>query len=154
MTILYVRMSSSSSSLCFSLFDICNLGQPLCFCELDATLRYSNTKRNPNRLFFGCPKYNTKGLPYCKYFKWADGDQCRELDLQARLNEVERKEKEVEKRLSDIEQMEIELHKRAAEIDKKEMVQSTRDEAFLKNELVLLEQDAGIRRSSTLLRVY
>ncbi|KAG6734125.1 hypothetical protein I3842_01G257500 [Carya illinoinensis] len=126
MTISYVRMSSLSSSL-----------QPLCFCELGSTLRYSNTKRNPNRPFFCCPKYNTKGLPYCKYFKWADGDQCRELDLQARLNEVERKEKEVLKRLSNIEKMEIELRKRAAEIEKKEMVQSTRDEAFLKRELVL-----------------
>ncbi|KAF5443903.1 hypothetical protein F2P56_036423 [Juglans regia] len=146
----YVRMSSSTLSSSSSGKRTC---QSLCFCDLQATLRYSNTPRNPRRPFFGCPNYNTKGLPYCKFFKWADGDQYMQLELQERKNELLRKEKEVDERLRDIEKREIKLRKREDEIEKREMVQDGRDEEFLKKELMLFEKEAGLTRSRTLLRL-
>ncbi|KAF5472880.1 hypothetical protein F2P56_009548 [Juglans regia] len=117
-------LSSSSSGI--------RTCQPLCFCDLQATFRYSNTLRNPRQPFFGCPNYNTKRLPYCKFFKWVDGDQYMKLELQERKNELLRKEKEVDDRFRDIEKREIEIRKREDEIEKREMVQDGQDEEFLK----------------------
>ncbi|KAG7986985.1 hypothetical protein I3843_03G110000 [Carya illinoinensis] len=66
-----------------------------CFYEVEVTLRYSNTPRNPGRPFLGCPKYNNEGLPYCKFFKWADGA----LDVEQEIEDIKqyllRKEEEL-----------------------------------------------------------
>ncbi|XP_035545098.1 uncharacterized protein LOC118348188 [Juglans regia] len=117
-------MSSSSSSMSSSSFAKRTLGQAHCFCKVDATLRYSCTPRNPERPFLGCPKYNTEGLPYCKFFKWADSNQEIEFHLQERNNDLLRREKEVEKMLDDVEKMKTELRKRVDEIEKRELVLS------------------------------
>ncbi|XP_040994651.1 uncharacterized protein LOC121241099 [Juglans microcarpa x Juglans regia] len=110
----------SSSSLSSSSFDKRTLASPLCFCDVEAILRYSNTKANLGRPFLRCPKYNTKGLPYYKYFKWADSDQ--DIELEERKNELSRKEKELEKRHIDVENKVIELLKIVDDIKKIEMV--------------------------------
>ncbi|XP_040986350.1 uncharacterized protein LOC121234474 [Juglans microcarpa x Juglans regia] len=130
------------------------LGQAHCFCKVDATLRYSSTPRNPGRPFLGCPKYNTEGLPYCKFFKWADSNQEIELHLQERNNDLLRREKEVEKTLDDVEKMKTELRKRVDEIEKKELVVLNREIVVSTREKVLLEQETVMRRGRTLHRVF
>ncbi|KAF5464644.1 hypothetical protein F2P56_014705 [Juglans regia] len=134
--VILVEVRMSLSSLSSSSFGKCTLAPPLCFCEVQAILRYSNTKENPERPFLGCPKYNTKGLPYCKYFKWAD------IELQEYANELLRKEEELEKRLFNVEIQVTELCKIVDEIKKREM------------ELVLLERESVLRHSRTLSWVY
>ncbi|KAG7946223.1 hypothetical protein I3843_14G028600 [Carya illinoinensis] len=54
----HLRMSSSSSSIYSSSFSKRILGQTLCFCELEATLKWFTTAKNPRRPFLGCSKYN------------------------------------------------------------------------------------------------
>ncbi|MED6223085.1 hypothetical protein PIB30_070555 [Stylosanthes scabra] len=44
---------------------------PRCNCGAYAILFESLTPSNPNRLFFGCQHFKTKG-PYYKYFAWLD----------------------------------------------------------------------------------
>ncbi|XP_041018570.1 uncharacterized protein LOC121260682 [Juglans microcarpa x Juglans regia] len=129
------------------------LASPLCFCDVEANLRYSNTKANPGRPFLGCPKYNMKGLPHCNYFKWADSEQ--NIEVEERKNEVSRKtEEELEKRLSDIENKVTELLKIVDDIKKIEMVLYSIYEEVRKNELVLLEREVALRHSRTLSRMY
>ncbi|KAF5452627.1 hypothetical protein F2P56_027603 [Juglans regia] len=143
----------SSSSLSSSSFGKRTLASPLCFCDVEANLRYSNTKANPGRPFLGCPKYNTKGLPHCNYFKWADSEQ--DIELEEKKNEVSRKtEEELQKRLSDIENKVTELLKIVDDIKKIEMVLYTISEEVRKKESVLLEREAALRRSRTLSRMY
>ncbi|KAF5447834.1 hypothetical protein F2P56_023946 [Juglans regia] len=144
-----VSTTDSSSS-----FGKPSLGQPLCFCEIEAQLRYSSTIKNPGRPFLGCPNYNTKGLPYCKYFKWVEEDQYKKSDLRETHNELLRAKKELEKILDDIEKSKIDLRKRADEIEMREMTLSNRNEEVVKKELAVLVREAQIRHSRTLLRVY
>ncbi|XP_018854314.2 uncharacterized protein LOC109016347 [Juglans regia] len=139
--------SSLSSSMSSSLFPKRTLGQTHCFCKVDATLKYSSTRRNPGRPFLGCPKYNTEGLPYCKFFKWADGNEEIEFRLQERNNELLRKENELEKMMDDVEKTKTELRKRVDEIEKRELVVSNREKE-------LLEQQTEMRRGRILLRLY
>ncbi|KAF5445161.1 hypothetical protein F2P56_034230, partial [Juglans regia] len=113
-----------SSSLSSSSVGKRTFAPPLCFCEVQAVVRYSTTKANPGRPFLGCPKYNTKELPYCKYFKWAD------IELQEYANKLSRKEEELEKRLFEVEIQVTELRKIVDEFKKREM------------ELVLLERES------------
>ncbi|XP_041009481.1 uncharacterized protein LOC121253545 [Juglans microcarpa x Juglans regia] len=122
-----------SSSISSSSFGKRALGIPFCFCEEPATLRLARTAKNPGRPFLGCPKYNTKGLPYCRFFKWADINEENELHLQESTNEFVMKEKELEKKIEDVQKREIEV---------------------MKKELVLREQEAEIRRSHKLLLAY
>ncbi|MED6167949.1 hypothetical protein PIB30_007621 [Stylosanthes scabra] len=44
---------------------------PKCNCGVYAVWYLSNTSKNPNRLFFGCPFFKI-GDRYCKYFLWLD----------------------------------------------------------------------------------
>ncbi|XP_035549764.1 uncharacterized protein LOC118349438 [Juglans regia] len=113
-----------SSSLSSSSVGKRTFAPPWCFCEVQAVVRYSTTKANPGLPFLGCPKYNTKGLAYCKYFKWAD------IELQEYANELSRKEEELEKRLFEVEIQVTELRKIVDEFKKREM------------ELVLLERES------------
>ncbi|XP_041002988.1 uncharacterized protein LOC121248559 [Juglans microcarpa x Juglans regia] len=120
----FVQMSSSpslSSAMTSSSFAKPTVGQPFCYCEVPATLRYSHTGRNPRRPFLGCSKYNTEGLPYCKFFKWADGNHEYELQLQECLNELLRSQRELEKKLDDIKKTLIQLCKRVEETEKREL---------------------------------
>ncbi|KAF5448082.1 hypothetical protein F2P56_028647 [Juglans regia] len=97
------------------------VGQLVCYCEVPATLRYSHTGRNPGRPFLGCSKYNTEGLPYCKFFKWADGNHEYEQHLRECLNELLRSQRELDNKLDDIKKTLIELCKRAEETEKREL---------------------------------
>ncbi|KAG7992140.1 hypothetical protein I3843_02G113000 [Carya illinoinensis] len=143
-------MSSSSMSSA----SVSNPSQstPLCFCEVEATLKYSNTRRNPGRAFLGCRKYNTEGLPYCKFFKWADSQDI-EQDLFKLKKELLKKEADLVKMLKEIEKREIELQKKADEIEKEILLASINEE-IMKKEWMLLQQEAEIRRSRTLFRLF
>ncbi|KAG6620286.1 hypothetical protein I3842_Q071200 [Carya illinoinensis] len=107
--------------LTMSASSISSASSTKCYCEVEATMRYANTARNPGRPFLGCPKYNTQGLPYCKFFKWVDRDQMGELELrEMTIQALLRKLKELEKKLLDVEKREIELEGRVVEIENKE----------------------------------
>ncbi|KAF5472342.1 hypothetical protein F2P56_009067 [Juglans regia] len=121
------------------------MGQPLCFCEVEAQVRYSSTTRNPGRPFLGCPKYNTK---------WVEEDEYKKSDLREIHNELLRTKKELKKILDDIEKSKIDLCKRADEIEMKEMELSHRNEEVVNKEMALVVREAELRRSRTLLRVY
>ncbi|KAG6719286.1 hypothetical protein I3842_04G194500 [Carya illinoinensis] len=56
----HLRMSKSTSSISSSSFIKRSLGKKVCFCELEATLKWSTTTKNPRRPFLGCSKYNTQ----------------------------------------------------------------------------------------------
>ncbi|KAF5468060.1 hypothetical protein F2P56_003224 [Juglans regia] len=143
----------SSSSLSSSSVGKRTAAKPLCFCDVEANLRYSNTKANPGRPFLGCSKYNTKGLPHCNYFKWVDSEQ--DIKLEERKNLVSRKtEEELQKRLSDIENKVTELLKIVDDIKKIELVLYSISEEIRKKESVLLEREAALRRSRMLSRLY
>ncbi|XP_042965915.1 uncharacterized protein LOC122299598 [Carya illinoinensis] len=143
----------SSSSMSSASVDNRTLSTPVCFCEVEATLKYSNTRRNPGRPFLGCRKYNTEGLPYYKFFKWADSEDI-EQDLLKRKNDLLRKEADLVKMLEDIEKREIQLRKKADEIEKKEILLASLNEEIMKKEWMLLQQQAEIRRSHTLFRLF
>ncbi|KAF5457563.1 hypothetical protein F2P56_021656 [Juglans regia] len=150
----HLRMSSSSSSISSSSFPKRTLGKPLCFCELEVTLKWSTTAKNPRRPFLGCSKYNTQGLPYCKFFKWLDGNEVIELQVEEKMNEVLKKEKEVEKILELLEKREIELRKIVDRLERVQMVLSTKSDEVMQKESLLNAQEAKIRRVGTLLRIY
>ncbi|XP_041025287.1 uncharacterized protein LOC121265664 [Juglans microcarpa x Juglans regia] len=144
----------SSSTTDSSSFGKRSMGQPLCFCEVEAQVRYSSTTRNLGRPFLGCPKYNTKGLPYCKYFKWVEGDEYKKFDVREIHNELLRTKKELKKILDDIEKSKIDLCKRADEIEMREMALSHRNEEVVNKEMALVVREAELRHSRTLLRLY
>ncbi|XP_042978763.1 uncharacterized protein LOC122309352 [Carya illinoinensis] len=112
-------MSSSSSSMTSASFaKPTKEGPEFCFCELEAVVRYSKTERNPGRPFLGCPKYNTKGLPCCKFFKWADSNDDCEHHCQHQFREIYaellKKEKELEKKEKELELREISIRRSRA----------------------------------------
>ncbi|RYR53815.1 hypothetical protein Ahy_A06g029065 [Arachis hypogaea] len=43
-----------------------------CFCGLKAVIKKSGTAKNPDRLFYVCPRYQKNS--HCNYFKWVDDD--------------------------------------------------------------------------------
>ncbi|CAL1366973.1 unnamed protein product [Linum trigynum] len=43
-----------------------------CGCGLRAARKISHTTKNPNRKFFGCPKYGSKTSEPCDFFQWYD----------------------------------------------------------------------------------
>ncbi|XP_042968998.1 uncharacterized protein LOC122301669 [Carya illinoinensis] len=139
---------SSSTTTSSSSFAKQKRGHPLCFCEIEAQLRYSNTQHNPGRPFLGCPKYNKEGLPYCKYFKWVEGDEYPLSDPSETHTEFSSREKELKKKLVDIEKIILDLRKK---VDEFEVILSNRNEELLK-ELVAVVHEAEMRRSRTLLR--
>ncbi|XP_035539702.1 uncharacterized protein LOC118344052 [Juglans regia] len=149
-----LRMSSSSSSISSSSFPKSTLGKPLCFYELEATLKWSSTAKNPRRPFLGCSKYNTQGLPYCKFFKWLDGNEVIDLQVEERTASLLKKEKEVEKILELLEKREIELRKIVDRLERVQMVLSNKCDDVIQKELVLNAQEAKLRRVGTLFRIY
>ncbi|CAN1171976.1 hypothetical protein LINPERHAP2_LOCUS29903 [Linum perenne] len=47
-------------------------GEVLCHCRLRASRRISRIEMNPNRKFFGCPRYSSKVDRECGFFVWFD----------------------------------------------------------------------------------
>ncbi|XP_016177894.1 uncharacterized protein LOC107620208 [Arachis ipaensis] len=43
-----------------------------CGCGCRPVLRWSGTNTNPDKPFFGCPNYNTRGKTWCGFFLWVD----------------------------------------------------------------------------------
>ncbi|KAG7991504.1 hypothetical protein I3843_02G079600 [Carya illinoinensis] len=86
------KVSSEDSSSSLVTHTLRN--NPMCTCGSPASLKTSNTPRNPGRSFFGCSKYNSQGLPHCNYFKWADSDSCHEKEKEI---EMLRKEEKLQK---------------------------------------------------------
>ncbi|XP_052117783.1 uncharacterized protein LOC127747678 [Arachis duranensis] len=43
-----------------------------CGCGCRPVLRWSGTNTNPDKSFFGCPNYDTRGKIWCGFFLWAD----------------------------------------------------------------------------------
>ncbi|KAF5455038.1 hypothetical protein F2P56_024656 [Juglans regia] len=140
-----ISSSTTNSSSSFGKRTLC---RPLCFCEVEAQLRYSSTAKNPERPFLGCPKYNTK------YLKWVEADEYRRYDLGETHHQLLRTKKELEKILDEIEKSKIDLRKRVDEIEMREMVLSNRNEEVVNKELALVVREAQIRHSCKLLRVY
>ncbi|KAG6725963.1 hypothetical protein I3842_02G056600 [Carya illinoinensis] len=91
---------------------------PMCTCGSPASLRTSNTRRNPGRAFFGCSNYNMKGLPHCNFFKWADSDQEREQELVKIEIELLRKKDELQKTQEEFQKTREELRKLDEEVRK------------------------------------
>ncbi|KAG6677294.1 hypothetical protein I3842_14G018400 [Carya illinoinensis] len=147
-------MSKSSSSISSSSYPKRTLGKELCFCELEATLKWSTTTKNPRRPFLGCSKYNTQGLPYCKFFKWLDGNEVTELQYRERIDELLKKERDVEKLLELLGKREIELRKIVERLERVQMVLSNKSDEVMQKELVLNAQEAKRRRLCTLLSLY
>ncbi|KAG6724283.1 hypothetical protein I3842_03G252900 [Carya illinoinensis] len=100
---------SSSTTTSSSSFAKQNLPHPLCFCEIEAQLRFSNTQNNSGRPFLSCPKYNKEGLPYCKYFKWVEGHEYKMADRPETDAEFCSKEKELKMLVNEIEKLIIDL---------------------------------------------
>ncbi|KAG7954730.1 hypothetical protein I3843_11G034900 [Carya illinoinensis] len=130
------------------------MGQTLCFCKVEATLKFSNTTRNPRRPFLGCLNDKSEGLPYCNFFKWVDSNEENELELREKANELERKEKELEmkdkeleKRLEYLEKREAELGKKSDDIEKRELLVANLNKEVRKKELMLVLREAKISRS-------
>ncbi|XP_042977141.1 uncharacterized protein LOC122308048 [Carya illinoinensis] len=132
----HLRMSKSSSSS----FPKRSLGKELCFCELEATLKWSTTTKNPRRPFLGCSKYNTQGLAYCKFFKWLDGNEVIELQVQERIDELLKKEKDVENILQMLEKREIELHKIVDRLERVSMVLSNKSDEVTQKDWCLMHK--------------
>ncbi|KAG6672351.1 hypothetical protein I3842_16G053000 [Carya illinoinensis] len=114
----------SSSLMSSASVDNRTLSTPVCLCEVEATLKYSNSRRNPCRAFLGCRKYNTE---------WADS-QDKEQNLLKRKNELLRKGADLVKMLEDIEKREIQLQKKVNEIEKKEILLASINEEIMKKE--------------------
>ncbi|XP_042944842.1 uncharacterized protein LOC122278726 [Carya illinoinensis] len=117
---------SSSSSMSYSSFVTRTTAQPLCCCGVKATLKYSTTTKYPGRPFLGCPKYNIEGLPFCKFFQWADSNQVTELQLQERIMLLLQREKDLEKIVHLLEKREIDLWKIVDQLEN-ELVRHTED---------------------------
>ncbi|XP_042959489.1 uncharacterized protein LOC122305777 [Carya illinoinensis] len=117
---------SSSSSMSSSSFAKRTTGQPLCCCGVKATLKFSTTAKNPGRPFLGCPKYNTEGLPFCKFFQWADHHQVTELQLQERINDLLQREKDLSKIVDLLEKRENDLRRMVDHLEK-ELLRQTQE---------------------------
>ncbi|MED6161124.1 hypothetical protein PIB30_057791 [Stylosanthes scabra] len=52
---------------------------PKCHCGVYAILYRSRTRKNPNRLFLGCPFFK-QGKLYCSFFEWLD-KHCMKLGV-------------------------------------------------------------------------
>ncbi|KAG6675638.1 hypothetical protein I3842_15G113000 [Carya illinoinensis] len=104
---------SSSSSMSSSSFAKRTMGHPLCCYGVKATLKFSTTAKNPGRPFLGCPKYNTEGLPFCKFLQWADSNQ-REKDLSKIVDLLKKRKIDLRKM---VDQLEKELLRQTQEPD-------------------------------------
>ncbi|KAG2690366.1 hypothetical protein I3760_09G182800 [Carya illinoinensis] len=114
------KVSSEDSSSSLVTHTLSN--NPMCTCGSPASLRTSNTPRNPGRSFFGCSKYNSQELPHCNYFKWADSDSCheREKELVKLKIEMLRKEEELHLAQAEAQQIVKEVRRREEEVQRRE----------------------------------
>ncbi|XP_042962579.1 uncharacterized protein LOC122296848 [Carya illinoinensis] len=118
------------------------MGHPLCCYVVKATLKFSTTAKNPGRPFLGCPKYNTEGLPFCKFLQWADSNQVTELHLQERINDLLQREKDLSKIVDLLKKRKIDLRKMVDQLEK-ELLRQTQ-EPDIKWEQKLGKQFSGI----------
>ncbi|CAN0880921.1 hypothetical protein LINGRAHAP2_LOCUS13926 [Linum grandiflorum] len=76
-------MSKMNRSLT-SFDEFCYEEDPVfCHCGVQASRRISHTAQNPNRKFFRCSNYKSKGDKGCSYFEWFDeksGCRYREIE--------------------------------------------------------------------------
>ncbi|KAG6661148.1 hypothetical protein CIPAW_03G153800 [Carya illinoinensis] len=140
----------------------------MCTCGSPAKLRTLNTPRNLGRSFFGCSKYNTKGLPYCNYFKWADSGHEREKELFNIKIEMSRMEEELHETQAEVHQIEEEVRRREEEFRKREeevrnameKVRSALEdvrsalEEIRKIEGEIVKKELGVWRQCTHIRLY
>ncbi|KAG2692150.1 hypothetical protein I3760_08G039000 [Carya illinoinensis] len=116
------KVSSEDSSSSLVTHTLRN--NPMCTCGSPASLRISNTPRNPGRSFFGCSKYNSQGLPHYNYFKWADSDSGHEREKELVKIEINslRNEEELQKTKAEFQFQQIakELRRREEEVRKRE----------------------------------
>ncbi|KAG2721937.1 hypothetical protein I3760_02G104700 [Carya illinoinensis] len=153
------KVSSSASSSELTIHSLRK--NPMCTCGSPASLRTSKTPRNPGRAFFGCSKYNKKGLPHCDYFKWADSDQASENELMNIFGEMCRKEEELRKVQVELRKFEEEVRKREEEVRKREEeVRTWMEEARTWMEEVrkihgeIVKRDSGVQCERPHLRIY
>ncbi|MED6135530.1 hypothetical protein PIB30_047343 [Stylosanthes scabra] len=54
-----------------------------CHCGMRLVLRWYGTDLNPDRPFYGCPKYNTSGNQWCGVFEWANCEDDENMVVRA-----------------------------------------------------------------------
>ncbi|MED6215871.1 hypothetical protein PIB30_002560 [Stylosanthes scabra] len=54
-----------------------------CGCGLRLVLKWSGTELNPDRPFYGRPKYNTSRQRWCGFFVWADDEEDEDTEGRA-----------------------------------------------------------------------
>ncbi|KAG6631351.1 hypothetical protein CIPAW_13G085700 [Carya illinoinensis] len=160
------KVSSSVSSSSISYHTLRN--NPICNCGSPASLKWSNTPRNPGRSFFGCSKYNTKGLPHCNFFIWADSGKEIENDLmkleieilmkkeelQKTHEELQKTHEEVRKLLQLFRRREEEVRRREEEVQKMmEEVRRWMEEVRLRDGEIV-KREVEVRRQRTHIRIY
>ncbi|KAM7516498.1 hypothetical protein LguiA_006081 [Lonicera macranthoides] len=84
-----------------------------CYCGSPSVTKISRTKKNPGRIFIGCPNY--KDQP-CKFFKWAN--QLNDTTEEELKNE-HMKNKDLIKMIEDEHKQNRELRMKHNELEKK-----------------------------------
>ncbi|KAG6631971.1 hypothetical protein CIPAW_13G125800 [Carya illinoinensis] len=152
------KVSSSVSSSSISYHTLRN--NPICNCGSTASLKTSNTPRNPGRSFFGCSKYNKKGLPHCNFFIWADSGKEIENDpMKVEIEilmkeELQKTHEEVRKLLQLFRRREEEVQTREEEVQKMmEEVRRWMEEVHLRDGKIV-KREVEVRRQRTHIRKY
>ncbi|RYR26796.1 hypothetical protein Ahy_B02g061103 [Arachis hypogaea] len=57
-----------------------------CGCIYCPVLWWSGTNTNPDKPFFDCPNYNTRGKIWCEFFLWIDDVEEEEEEHKGRLD--------------------------------------------------------------------
>ncbi|XP_042963423.1 uncharacterized protein LOC122297441 [Carya illinoinensis] len=142
------KVSSEDSSSSLVTHTLRN--NPMCTCDSPASLRTSNTPRNPGRSFFGCSKYNSQGLPHCNYFKWADSDSChekeKEIEMLRKEEKLQKTQLEVQQHIKEVQRREEEVQRREEEV--RSWMEEIRNwmEEIRKREGELFKRDLGVQR--------
>ncbi|KAG6681270.1 hypothetical protein I3842_13G084400 [Carya illinoinensis] len=148
------KVSSSVSSSSISYHTLRN--NPICNCGSPASLKWSNTPRNPGRSFFGCSKYNTKGLPHSNFFIWADSGKEIENDLMKLEIEILMKKEELQKTHEELQKTheEEEVRRREEEVQKMmEEVRRWMEEVRLRDGEIV-KREVEVQRQRTHIRIY
>nr|XP_025648204.1 uncharacterized protein LOC112743213 [Arachis hypogaea] len=85
-----------------------------CGCGCRPVLRWSGTTTNPDKPFFDCPNYNTRGKTWCGFFLWADD-----------VEEEEEHERRVDATAVDNEQVRVNLARRIGKLEAKVRTQKS-----------------------------
>ncbi|KAG2715485.1 hypothetical protein I3760_03G080400 [Carya illinoinensis] len=151
-----VSSSVSSSSIVNHTLRI----NPICNCGSPASLRTSNTPRNPGRSFFGCSKYNTKGLPHCNFFIWADSGKEMENDLMKVFIEILMKKEELQKTHEELQKTHEEVRQllqlfRRREEEVRTMMEEVRhcSEEVRRRDGEIVKWEVEVRRQRTHIRI-